>query len=137
MKRNHFCVYFVLVACLFFVYGCNTGPNTGAVSGIVTVDGQPTGHVHVEFFPKTGERSAVGFTNAKGYYYLRFTQDKNGCVPGENLVRFTAYRTESEDSQYLPEKFNKAASENPEMHVTVKKGRQTLHFDLQTKEQTP
>lgn len=133
MKINYCCVSLLLFLGLF-PSGCNTGPNAGAVSGIVTVDGKPVEQVRVEFFPKNGERSALGYTDAKGYYHLRFTQDKNGCIPGENLVRLAAYRTSNEDSQYLPEKYNVAASENPEMNVTVKNGRQTFNFDLRTKE---
>ena len=119
---------------LFGVLGCDSGPNTGFVSGKVTIDGEAKEGTVVTFSPKTGERSAIGYTDAKGEYYLRFTQDKKGCIPGMHLVSITAYKDpESEYTQYLPATYNDKASDNPDLNnVEVKKGKQVINFEVKT-----
>ncbi|MDR1962403.1 MAG: hypothetical protein LBQ50_01330 [Planctomycetaceae bacterium] len=124
----------LLVFCCTLI-GCDSSPNTASVSGVVTIDGEPVKGVHLKFAPKSGERPSVGYTNEKGIYTLLFTQDKKGCIPGEHIVTINAYRDpENENSQYLPVKYNHSASENPELNLEIKKGKQKLDFHCVTTE---
>ena len=73
----------------------------------------------------------MGYTDANGRYLLRFTETETGCIPGDHVVRITAYRDPDNDmSQFLPIRYNEAADENEEMNITVKKGRQEVNFSL-------
>lgn len=124
------------VFCLLFS-GCNSGPNTASVSGVVTIDGKPEPMVEITFSPKDGQRSSVGYTDEKGAYTLRFTQDKYGCIPGDHVVRINAYRDPDDDkTQYLPAPYNNSAADNPELNITVKKGKQTQNFDVKLRNET-
>jgi hypothetical protein len=125
-------ILFLMICCT--VIGCNNGPNTASVSGVVTIDGQPVKDVHLKFSPKSGERPSVGYTNERGEYTLFFTQDKKGCIPGEHVVTINAYRNpEDESSQYLPAKYNQSAAENPELNIEIKKGTQKWNFGCVTR----
>ena len=59
--------------------GCSGGgadyPDLGTVSGVVTVDGKPTGNILVQFSPVDGGRTAVGLTDASGRYDLDYAAD--------------------------------------------------------------
>ena len=133
MKNHSLFRYFFVFGILLAFSGCSDGPNTASVSGVVQIDGLAVESVHVQFVPKSGERSSIGYTDAKGYYYLRFTEDQAGCIPGDHQVRITAYSDPSNEmSQYLPAEYNTKAADNPEMNVTVKKGRQKFDFQVTT-----
>ncbi|MDR2704267.1 MAG: carboxypeptidase-like regulatory domain-containing protein [Planctomycetaceae bacterium] len=124
-------ILFLIICCT--VIGCNSGPNTASVSGVVTIDGEPVQGVHLKFSPKSGERPSVGYTNERGEYTLLFTQDQKGCIPGEHVVTINAYRDpENENSQYLPAKYNQSATENPELNIEIKKGNQKWNFQCVT-----
>ena len=60
----------LLVACLLsLVLGCSGGrqhPPTHAVTGVVTVDGQPVKDAIVSFLPANGQYPANGTTDASG-----------------------------------------------------------------------
>jgi hypothetical protein len=131
MKTSFF-VTIIAIVILFSVSGCNNGPNTASVSGIVTINGEKKEFVTITFFPQSGERPSIGYTNAEGEYFLRFTQDKKGCIPGQHIVRIEAFTDpENEYSQYLPAIYNGKAADNPDLNnVEVKKGRQTLNFEV-------
>jgi hypothetical protein len=67
--------------------GCGSadGWNRQAVSGVVTVDGQPLGDGAILLEPPTGESGiAVGATIRRGTFDIRRDQ---GAVPGSYLVR--------------------------------------------------
>ena len=65
------------------MFGCGaateTGPETVAVSGTVTLNGEPLADADVRFI--NGDFASVGRTNAEGFYELI-----QGSVPGENTV---------------------------------------------------
>ncbi|MDR1270278.1 MAG: carboxypeptidase-like regulatory domain-containing protein [Planctomycetaceae bacterium] len=124
-------ILFLIICCT--IIGCNNGPNTASVSGVVTIDGKPVEGVHLKFSPKSGERPSVGYTNERGEYTLSFTQDQKGCIPGEHVVTINAYRDpENESSQYLPAKYNQSATENTELNIEIKKGNQKRNFECVT-----
>lgn len=68
--------------------GCG-GPadGMGAVSGTVTLDGQPLPGVMVTFSPADGSRESYGVTNESGSYQLRYTTQIQGALVGEHEVR--------------------------------------------------
>jgi len=131
---NPFIFVILLFVASVFLTGCEQGPNSAQVTGVVTIDGEAVKGVAVQFSPKSKERSAIGYTDANGKYTLRFTETKPGCIPGDHVVRITAYKDpEKEESQYLPTRYNGKAQDNEEMNLTVKKGKQEINFSLTSK----
>ncbi|MDR2757277.1 MAG: hypothetical protein LBC20_16385 [Planctomycetaceae bacterium] len=131
-EKNVMIILLFVIGCT--VIGCNNGPNSASVSGVITIDGEPVKGVHLKFSPKSGERPSVGYTNERGEYTLLFTQDQRGCIPGEHVVTINAYRDpENEASQYLPAKYNQSAAENPELNLEIKNGSQKWNFNCVTK----
>ena len=131
----HFFIPAVLAVSVVLICGCNQkGPNTAQVTGVVKIDAEPAKGIEILFSPKSKERSSIGFTDENGKYMLRFTETKTGCIPGDHVVRITAYSDpENDASQYIPAQYNVKAHENEEMNVTVKKGKQEFNFDITSK----
>jgi hypothetical protein len=76
------------LACFTTVSGCGrTGPELVAVTGKVTMDGQPVHGAAITFRPQ-GEKgtASYGGTNKDGVYTLLFTRDSSGAMPGEYFV---------------------------------------------------
>ncbi|NUQ64626.1 MAG: carboxypeptidase regulatory-like domain-containing protein [Pirellulales bacterium] len=113
--------------------GCgSTGPELAAVSGIVTLDGQPLAGATVEFQPPKGSPS-TGVTDSSGAYRLAYTARKQGAMLGKHSVRitFVAEKTDAEGNsvaspQLLPPKYNR----NSELTAEVKPGSNKLDFQL-------
>lgn len=68
--------------------GCGSG-NTGAVSGTLTVDGEPSGGYFVHFEPKDGSAEAMGGVVADGSYNLTYGRGSNQIPVGEYRVYVT------------------------------------------------
>lgn len=68
--------------------GCDAGPATGLVSGVVTVDGNPIKDAVVSFYPTDG-RASTGTTDETGRYELSFTRQRMGAVLGNHKVTVT------------------------------------------------
>jgi len=68
--------------------GCDAGPATGLVSGVVTVDGKPIKDAVVNFYPTDG-RASTGTTDENGRYELSFTRQRMGAVLGNHKVTVT------------------------------------------------
>ena len=134
--------------------GCGGGgpddmPEIGAVTGTVTVDGQPGANLIVSFQPEGG-RPSMGTTDASGKYELVYSRDAKGAKIGKNLVtistavadaRYEAGGTEavaSKDKEPaadpIPAKYNSMAMENPDMTVEVKAGANTFDWDVKSGE---
>ncbi len=62
-----------------------------AVSGKVTLDGQPLADAVVTFDSPDGQ-FAYGLTDAGGGYSLRLDTEKSGCTPGPKTVRISTTR---------------------------------------------
>lgn len=132
-------------AIVFGISGCGGGPGdmpeVGAVTGIVTIDGKPTGNLTVAFQPEGG-RPASGVTDAEGRYELVYSADVKGTKVGPNLVTISSnigsdenyesgdQQTEKEDP--IPAKYNSMATENSEMTVDVKPGANEINWDIKT-----
>lgn len=76
-------VLLVVFALLFS--GCDSGPATGLVTGVVTIDGNPVADATVSFYPAQG-RASTARTDENGKYELSFSRQKKGAVLGEHKV---------------------------------------------------
>jgi len=138
---------------LLIVAGCSKGPSTGAVTGIVTLDGTPIADANVTFYPKEG-RASHGKTDSQGKYELTFTQDKKGAVLGEHTVTIITEIVQETDygadddyekenggggadeasskarSELLPKKYCERGSS--ELTATVEKGDNVVDFPLKS-----
>lgn len=89
------------------VLGCGSGPgDLNAVSGMVTLDGEPLSGATVSFSPASdgSGRPAVGTTNEQGVYELtdmRFSQAGPGVAVGEYIV--TISKTSVAEQSYPEE----------------------------------
>ena len=75
--------------CIAAVAGCsNNGadqPETGKVSGVVTLDGTPVAKALVSFQPPQG-RPSSGMTDDKGHYVLIYNAHTLGAKVGQHKV---------------------------------------------------
>ncbi len=79
-------ILFAAFACL--LSGCggsSNAPKVHAVSGVLTVNGQPVPNVILHFVPAKG-RPSTGVTDAKGAFELKYEKDVLGVVPGDHKV---------------------------------------------------
>ena len=124
---------------LVLFVGCNFGPadqpDTGRVSGTVTLDGSPLADAKVTFQPQSGRPSA-GVTGADGTYTLMYTKDVEGAKVGENTVsiikpdeKFDSDGELISSKETVPAKYNKKS----ELKETVEPGENTINFDLKSK----
>lgn len=67
-------------------------PATYAVTGKVTLDGNPVEGAVVAFVPSAGGNSATGITDASGAYQLSSFGSNDGAVPGEYKVKVTKFQ---------------------------------------------
>lgn len=91
---------------------------TAAVTGTITINGQPVEGVTVKFVPQEKIRPSVGFTDAKGNYRAEFTTSQSGVVLGPCVVQFYVYRGASPHN-YLPKEFSEEAAKNPQFNLEV------------------
>jgi hypothetical protein len=110
-QTGHILKQICIISILFIhLTGCQDGPNTALVSGIVKINDQPTENVTLIFTPKNGERASVGTTDGHGHYILWFTPSNRGCIPGQHIVRITAFRDPEDPlAQYIPSQYNDKA----------------------------
>lgn len=126
--------------------GCGkpTGPETGAVSGVVLLDGQPLSGATIRFIPQvegsmTSGRTSLAVTDAEGRYELEYSASKSGAMIGSHLVKISTQRTAGEDEEgnplppveeKVPVEYNIEAAKNSEMTKEVKAGSNEINFDL-------
>ena len=113
------CKFFVCLAALAFLVGCGGGAaDVGAiaVSGTVTLDGQPAEGARVAFSPKTeGGRAAAGVTDASGRFTLTSVTSGDGALPGSYGVTVSKTKGTELPSVYVaPEDVTKLT---PEEHA--------------------
>jgi len=113
--------------------GCGGGsdlPELGQVSGVVTVDGQPTEGLTVSFEP-TGAGPSTGTTDKEGKYTLFYNPNAKGGVVGQHKVRISqANLAELEgDPIAIPAKFDSATT----LTADVKAGENSFDFNVETK----
>lgn len=132
--RNFHWTCMLLVLGLFS--GCfgNTGdrPDTGMVTGVVTLDGSPVEGAIVTFQPSDGRPSA-GETDASGKYVLMYSVDVEGAKVGQHTVtiskedqKFDADGELTSSKETLPKEYNYES----ELTEEVKAGENTIDFKL-------
>ena len=147
--RKHFLFCGFLV--LLLMAGCGKkGLDVHPVQGGVTVDGKKVKGVNITFEPvdRTSIEKAFGETDAQGVYKLTSTNGppQGGALVGEykvkaswpELEKFEVIRySDGSETKYptgeekLPEHYLDA--ETSGLTATVKRGKNTINFDLVTK----
>jgi hypothetical protein len=129
---------------LFLIAGCNASSKVAAVSGIVTLDGQPLANAAVSFQPTGNDRlnpgpGSTGLTNDKGEYTLEVTGRGHGAIVGLHRVEISCIevggtnrpqedpRTKPRDR--VPPEYNFRSK----LTFEVKPGKNTANFDLTTR----
>jgi len=79
----------VMALALLGAVGCAKS-DTVAVTGTVTLMGQPVDNAEVVFNPKTG-RFATGVTDASGRFSLSTAKPGDGAMPGDYVVTLGEY----------------------------------------------
>jgi hypothetical protein len=115
--------------------GCGRS-DMAAVSGKVTLDGQPLENAFLEFVP-TGDKGSVssGRTNAAGEYELMFSRDTRGAFLGPHKVRITTKEITVDEKQrevWLPEKVPARYNAQTELTRDVEPGENRFDFDLKS-----
>jgi hypothetical protein len=133
MTRHFSTAAAALAAAAVLAAGCGGG-STGAVSGEVTLDGQPLKDGFIRFVPADGKAAAVDGPIADGKFRV-------AAVPvGEVKVEVTAQKVvgkhkvyDAPDSptvditeQYIPQRYNAQT----ELKMTVQAGPQEKKFEL-------
>ncbi|MBA2115213.1 carboxypeptidase-like regulatory domain-containing protein [Bremerella alba] len=124
-------ILFSLFVSLTFVGCSETGPASGFVQGVVTLDGAPLPNAELAFYPEQG-RASQGVTDESGHYSLMFTYDTPGCLPGNHEVMITTRRLESEEqgAMLLPERVPRKYRKRGELTAAVEPGENEINFDL-------
>jgi hypothetical protein len=119
--------------------GCGggpAGPELGAVSGKVTLDGQPLPNATVVFQPDNG-RASTATTDASGNYALQFSADEQGAVVGKHTVRILTYEAPFDDqgkpAPGAPEKVPTKYNTETQLKVEVTSGSNEHNFELDSK----
>ncbi len=134
MRKTHSLVMTVLILILISS-GCGrTDPNKGAVSGSVTLDGEPLDHAQIVFRDPQGQQASAGGKIVKGEYELE-------TPVAAMRVEITAYREipgKFDNSnptgpvplaeQVLPARYNRAS----ELTADVKAGANEFNFQLKS-----
>lgn len=111
--------------------GCGqSGPKLATVSGVVTVNGEPTPFVMVEFQPEENGSPSIGYTDGDGRYTLQFSRDRRGAMLGKHVVRLDFdYDPGSDDARppfKIPAKYNRSS----EIRVEVASGSNSHDFEI-------
>lgn len=126
-NRIEFCRILIALAipCLL---GCGRGdqPETGYVSGTVTLDGTPLPGAGISF-EQQGFRASLGMTDADGHYELRYLRDIKGAVVGEHTIKIDRLPQEGAGrTRHLPPRYNRETQLTRE----VLPGSNTFDFNL-------
>jgi len=133
----------VLVCSTLLISGCGSAvddaPETGTVTGVVTLDGAPLEEALVQFQPESG-RTSSGTTDSEGKYELDYTASLKGAKIGKHSVSITTFLAPEgnlEDKEVqklvkkerLPDQYNKKTT----LTADVEAGQNTINFDLKSK----
>ena len=131
------CVWMVGISVLALVTGCNREnlPKLGAVSGTVTMDGQPVANATVIFDgAKEGEPASLGRTDASGKYELYYSRGNKGTTIGEHVVHISTHDETGDDDnrqvhkETIPSRYNAKS----ELKANVTRGSNKHDFELKS-----
>ena len=135
-RRPILCWFAALLCCVGGI-GCGKIEPYHAVTGRITLDGQPLADADVSFVPEGGAGVAsLGRTDAQGVYQLQHTQTLLGAPVGDYRVRVSTLREAKENDETartavperVPPRYNLAS----ELTVRIEPGENTLNFTLET-----
>ncbi len=128
----------VLLALMIFMGGCGgTGIPTGAVTGTITINGEPIQGLEVSFVPAAKMRPSVALTDAQGRYKAQFVSTQSGVVLGPCVAQFAVYRNGNYMHNFLPAEFNEEAGENPALNLDVTKKGLVFDYDIKFAREIP
>ena len=135
-------LYSFLPAAALAVCGCggvDDQPETGEVTGKVTLDGQPLADATVMFKPEQG-RPSSGRTGADGTYVLQYNADTPGAKVGPHKVYISTYveprindDTKKVEDPGVKEKVPRKYNQETTLTADVKSGDNDLPFELTSK----
>lgn len=129
----------LLVTAIAILHGCQANEvETGEVSGVVTLDGQPVEKAVVYFYPDGGGRSSMAETQPDGRYELIYKGTQKGAKIGTHTVTLTTATESSRDESGKvikgnPEKFPKEYTVDGTVKREVKAGKNEFNFDVTSK----
>lgn len=124
------------------VFGCGGSdlPELGAVTGVVTLDGEPLTDALINFTPTGSGRPSTGQTDDQGRYTLQYLPDVEGAIVGDHLVTVEMIMTVEMDdlpddpSELTPEQLEmKQRAErtiDTSLQKSVKSGSNEINIDL-------
>lgn len=115
--------------------GCEGRPeNIGAVTGTVTLDGQPLADARVTFTPRGGQTNSLGTTDANGRYSLVYSRHHQGAEIGEHSVSISTFVPANPDFEppavRVPERIPSMYNHQSTLTAKVESGSNTIHFNL-------
>ncbi len=126
-----------LAVCLSVGCGGTSGPRLEAVSGTVTLNGDPVPGLKIVFVPKEQGSPSYGATDASGRYQLQFSQSRAGAQRGLHHVLIENREPETDDrgvpismtpTVRIPEKFGRPG----QLSADVSAGRNRFDFELES-----
>lgn len=127
---------FLIVMGLLVPLGCSrSGPELAEVTGVVTLDGVPSGKLSVQFSPVFEKGTpAYGVTDAEGRYFLQFNVDRTGAMPGRYAVGVEPLEPEYDEAGNLvgppPIKLPARYQSGGSLTAEVVSGTNSIDFDL-------
>lgn len=131
----------VALTLLHFGLGCGGGaedkPETGTVTGTVTLDEKPLAEARVVFAPVDGGQSSEAVTDEQGNYELVYRGEELGAKVGQHKVYISTFEESYLDDlgkptggrkELVPLKYN----EDTELMEEVKPGENTIPLDLKS-----
>jgi len=135
LLRSTWCIPIVIL-----LSGCgevSDKPETGVVSGIVTLDDQPLQDARVVFAPEAGGQSSEATTDDQGRYQLVYRGDEMGAKVGLHKVHISTFEESYLDDagqptggreERVPERYNV----DSELDIEVVAGTNDIPLDLQS-----
>ena len=126
----------ILFCLLPFVCGCGGGvadqPELAAVSGQVTLDGQPLPNVILTFKPVGEGRSSSGVSDEDGNYSLQYTANADGAMIAKHSVKVAMVEEDDVDATVKTKAVSKlpANATDGSMEKEVKAGSNTINIEL-------
>jgi|SaaInlStandDraft_1057018.scaffolds.fasta_scaffold23129_5 hypothetical protein len=124
-------VQMLSLALSMLVFGCSGGPGdqpeTGRVSGTVTLDGAPIAGVLVSFVPQEG-RPSRATTDESGKYQLEYNSTTLGAKLGDHSVRISSAANSDEEEPV--EKFPESVVDGSALTAKVTEGDNEIDFKL-------
>ncbi len=127
------CVGITLVGLSCSLPGCGSSNDLASVTGQVTLDGKPLPNAFVKFIPNgTVGAPSFGKTDASGNYVMMFSDTEKGAWIGENTITIstgdTGLAPGMGTAETVPANYNTKST----LVETVKAGRNTLDFKLES-----